>query len=88
MDSQISRLKDSVERLNEECFVLRSKEFSNQELASKLQEQLKQAKEDYATILKKETETNLRCYGLEKQLELAEAETVLVGRTQIIKIFS
>jgi len=78
MDSQIGRLKDVVERLNEECYVLRSKELSNQDLTSRLQEQIKQVKDDYAGILKKETETNNRCHALENQLELAEAETVLV----------
>jgi len=46
-------------------------------MARKLQRQLRDLREDYATAQQKETEVNSKKNELEKQLELAEAETVL-----------
>ena len=46
-------------------------------MARKLQRQLRDLREDYATAQQKETEVNAKKNELEKQLELAEAETVL-----------
>ena len=42
-----------------------------------MQRQLRDLREDYATSQQKETEVNAKKNELEKQLELAEAETVL-----------
>ena len=46
-------------------------------MARKLQRQLRDLREDYATAQQKETESNSKKNELEKQLELAEAETVM-----------
>ena len=58
-------------------FFCRNKELSSQDAARKLQRQLRDLREDYATSQQKETEVNAKKNELEKQLELAEAETVL-----------
>ena len=55
----------------------RNKELASQDVARKLQRQLRDLREDYATVQQKETESNAKENELEKQLELAEAETVL-----------
>lgn len=78
METQIYRLKDAIEKLNSECDMLRNKDASSQDLTRKLQQQLRQIREDYAEAQQKETEANSKKNELEKQLELAEAETVLV----------
>ncbi len=51
--------------------------MASQDMARKLQRQLRDLREDYATAQQKETEVNSKKNELEKQLELAEAETVL-----------
>lgn len=82
MESQISRLKEAVEKINNECDLLRSKELVTQDISRKLQRQLRELREDYATVQQKETEANAKKNELEKQLELAEAETLLVKKDQ------
>merc|ERR1712203_752839 len=67
METQINRLKEAIEKLNHDCEGLRVKEAGAQDQARKLQRQLRDLKEDYASITQKE---------IEKLLELAEAETV------------
>jgi len=44
METQINRLKEGIEKLNSECDQLRAKELSSQELARKLQRQLRDLK--------------------------------------------
>ena len=57
--------------------LFRNKELASQDMARKLQRQLRDLREDYATAQQKETESNSKKNELEKQLELAEAETVM-----------
>ena len=76
MESQINRLKEAIEKMNLDADSLRAKEAGAQELVRKLQRQLRDLKEDYANLAQKETEANGKKNELEKQLELAEAETV------------
>jgi myosin-18 len=78
MESQITRLKEGIEKISNECEVHRTKEMATQDMSRKLQRQLRELREDYATLQQKETEANARRNELEKQLELAEAETVMV----------
>jgi len=80
MESQIIRLKEGIEKTNDECEVYRSKEMATQDTLRKLQRQLRELREDYATLQQKETEANAKKNELEKQLELAEAETVMVRK--------
>ncbi len=79
MESQINRLKEGIEKINNECDLLRSKELVTQDISKKLQRQLRELREDYSTVQQKETEANAKKNELEKQLELAEAETLLVS---------
>ena len=52
------------------------KEAAAQDSARKLQRQLRDLKEEFATLQQKETEVNAKKNEFEKLLELAEAETV------------
>jgi myosin-18 len=76
METQINRLKEAIDKINGECESLRVKEASSQDHARKLQRQLRDLKEDYATLGQKETDVNAKKNEFEKLLELAEAETV------------
>merc|ERR1719189_3521608 len=76
METQINRLKEAIEKLNHDCESLRIKEAGAQDQARKLQRQLRDLKEDYASITQKEIEVNAKKNEFEKLLELAEAETV------------
>lgn len=76
METQINRLKEAIEKLNHDCEGLRVKEAGAQDQARKLQRQLRDLKEDYASITQKEIEVNSKKNEFEKLLELAEAETV------------
>merc|ERR1712218_724512 len=58
METQINRLKEAIEKLNHDCEGLRGKEGAAQDQARKLQRQLRDLKEDYATITQKEIEVN------------------------------
>ena len=76
METQINRLKEGIEKLNSDCDHLRNKEQTAQEEVRKLQRHLRDSKEGYAQLQQKETEVNSKKNELEKQLEIAEAETV------------
>ncbi len=76
METQIGRLKEGVEKLNRDCEQANNKEQSSQELVRRLQRQLRDAREEYASLQQKETEASAKRGELEKQLELSEAETV------------
>ncbi len=76
METQIGRLKEGVEKLNRDCEQANNKEQSVQELVRRLQRQLRDAREEYASLQQKETEASAKRSELEKQLELSEAETV------------
>jgi len=76
METQITRLKEAIEKINHECDSLRVKEATSQDQARRLQRQLRDLKENYTTLQQKETEVNAKKNEYEKKLELAEAETV------------
>lgn len=78
LDTQIARLKETIEKLNKEMDDLRLRDQSSQEQQRKLARQLRDLKEDYATIQGKETELTQKKGDLEKQLEVAEVETMTV----------
>merc|ERR1712038_2159857 len=54
METQVGRLKESIERLNKEIDDIRIKEQSSQDHQKKLNRQLRELKEDYATLQGKE----------------------------------
>ena len=76
METQISRLKETIDKLRHECDQIRMKEATSQDESRKLQRQLRDLRETYATLQQKETEANSKKNEFEKKLELAEAETV------------
>ena len=76
METQINRLKEAIEKLNHDCESLRGKESNAQDNARKLQRQLRDLKEEFASLQQKEIEVNAKKNEFEKLLELAEAETV------------
>lgn len=76
METQINRLKEAIEKLNHDCEGLRGKESNAQDNARKLQRQLRDLKEEFASLQQKEVEVNAKKNEFEKLLELAEAETV------------
>jgi len=76
MDNQILRLKETCEKLRHEGEQVRLKESSSQDESRKLQRQLRDLKETYATLQQKETESHSKKNDLEKKLEVSEAETV------------
>merc|ERR1712128_236363 len=78
MDTQIARLKETIEKLNKEIDDMRLREQSSQEQQRKIARQLRDLKEDYTTVQGKETELSQKKGDLEKQLEVAEVETMTV----------
>ena len=76
METQINRLKEGTEKLGRDADAASQRESSSQELVRKLQRQLRDAREEFASLQQKETEASSKRGELEKQLELAEAETV------------
>jgi len=78
METQIQRLKDTIEKVTKEKDDLRIREQNSVDSLKKSARQLRDLKEDYATIQGKETELSHKKFDLEKQLEVAEAETLTV----------
>jgi len=78
METQINRLKEAIEKMSEECESLRNKEALSQDESRKLQRQLRELREDNSTVQQKEMEAVAKKNELEKQLELVEAENILV----------
>lgn len=76
LETQISRLKEAIEKLNSESDQLRVKDQSSQEGAKKVSRQLRDLKEDFTNLQTKETEMTQKKSDLEKQLEISEGETV------------
>ena len=76
LETQLGRLKENVEKLNQEIEKVRMKEQQSQDEQRKLGRQLRDLREDYTNLQAKETEVSHKKSELEKQVELAEAETV------------
>eukprot|EP00088_Acartia_fossae_P001819 TRINITY_DN10714_c0_g1_i11.p1 TRINITY_DN10714_c0_g1~~TRINITY_DN10714_c0_g1_i11.p1 ORF type:complete len:874 (-),score=289.41 TRINITY_DN10714_c0_g1_i11:179-2485(-) len=78
LETQIARLKEQIEKLSRDNDDLRLKEQSSAESQRKLSRQLRDVKEEFATLQVKETELSQKKFDLEKQLEVSEAETLTV----------
>merc|ERR1712038_1756874 len=76
METQIGRLKETIERLNKEIDDIRIKEQSSQDHQKKLNRQLRDLKEDYATLQGKEGDLHQKNGDLEKQLEVSDVEVM------------
>ena len=82
LDTQIARLKEQLEKTGKECEELRLRDQNSQEAQKKMSRQLRDLKEDLTTVQGKEAELLQKKGDLEKQLELAEAETLTVRYIQ------
>ena len=78
LETQISRLKEQIEKLVRDNDDLRVKEANSSEAQRKMNRQLKDIKEEFSTLQVKETELSQKKFDLEKQLEVSEAETLTV----------
>ncbi len=78
LEAQIIRLKEAVDKMSNESDMLRTKEASCQDQVRKIQRQLRDLREEHAVLQQKEMEANGKKSELEKQLEVAEAESSLV----------
>merc|ERR1719322_2278556 len=76
METQVGRLKETIERLNKEIDDLRIKEQSSQDQQKKLGRQLRDLKEDYATLQGKESDLMQKNGDLEKQIEVSDVEVM------------
>merc|ERR1711978_858775 len=76
MDTQIGRLKETIERLNKEIDDIRIKEQSSQDHQKKMGRQLRDLKEDYATLQGKEGDIIQKNTDLEKQIKVSDVEVM------------
>ena len=76
METQIGRLKETIERLNKEIEEVRVREQSSQEQQKKQGRQLRDLKEDYAALQGKESDLLQKNGDLEKQMEVSEVEAM------------
>merc|ERR1719392_80360 len=78
LETQILRLKEVIEGLNKDNESLRAREKTSNDEVKKLSKGLREAKENVSTMQGKDTEYTQKKLDFEKQLELAEAETISV----------
>lgn len=75
LETQITRLKESVEKLQTETALLRTKEQTAQDAVRRLQRSLREVKEEASCSTAREQETMRARRDLEKALETSQAET-------------
>merc|ERR1712227_951619 len=76
METQVGRLKETIERLNKEVDDIRIKEQSSQDQQKKMGRRLRDLKEDYATLQGKESDLMQKNGDLEKQIEVSDVEVM------------
>ena len=76
LETQVGRLKETIERLNKEVDDIRIKEQSSQDQQKKMGRQLRDLKEDYATLQGKESDLVQKNGDLEKQIEVSDVEVM------------
>merc|ERR1712079_298088 len=76
METQVGRLKETIERLNKEIEDIRIKEQSSQDQQKKMGRQLRDLKEDYAALQGKESDLLQKNGDLEKQIEVSDVEVL------------
>ncbi|XP_011687230.1 PREDICTED: unconventional myosin-XVIIIa isoform X3 [Wasmannia auropunctata] len=75
LETQIARLKESVDKLQTESALLRTKEQTAQDAARRLQRSLRDARDEASSAISREQEAVRARRDIEKSLEAAEAET-------------
>ena len=76
LETQVGRLKETIERLNKEVDDIRIREQSRQDQQKKMGRQLRDLKEDYATLQGKESDLVQKNGDLEKQIEVSDVEVM------------
>ncbi|XP_050714026.1 serine/arginine repetitive matrix protein 2-like isoform X3 [Eriocheir sinensis] len=76
LESQISRLKDQLERVTGDCDSARLKESQAVEQNKRVARQLREAREDLSALQQRHTDAVNKKSEVEKQLELADSEVV------------
>nr|CAD7431187.1 unnamed protein product [Timema monikensis] len=71
---QISRMKEAVDKLQNECAIQRTKEQTSQDTARKLQRTVRELRDGMSVAEAREAEITQKKRDLEKRLETAEAE--------------
>ncbi|XP_012281140.1 unconventional myosin-XVIIIa isoform X4 [Orussus abietinus] len=75
LETQIARLKESLDKLQTENALLRTKEQTAQDAARRLQRSLRESRDEASSAAAREQEAVRARRDLEKTLEAAEAET-------------
>ncbi|XP_058804263.1 unconventional myosin-XVIIIa isoform X2 [Phymastichus coffea] len=78
LETQIARLKETVDKLQSETALLRTKEQTAQDAMRRLQRSLREAREEAASASAREQDATRVRRDLEKALEASEAETKVV----------
>jgi len=77
-ESQVSRLKEALEKSQREVEQLKIKERQQGEESRKVGKVVRELREDYTALQGREAEWAVKKVDLERQLELAEAEVLVV----------
>ena len=80
MEMQITRLRETVEKLDKETEELRLKSQDEQEMQRKLFNQLKDLKEDYTLLQRKETEMSQQKSLIDKKNLITESENDILKK--------
>ncbi|XP_063988218.1 unconventional myosin-XVIIIa isoform X6 [Diachasmimorpha longicaudata] len=75
VETQIARMKETVDKLQTETAVLRTKEQTAQDAVRRLQRSLREVKDEASSATAREQEATRARRDLEKALDAAEAET-------------
>ena len=80
LEHQAERMKDNVHKLEEEAELLQFKYQTDQEKYKKQLNQFRDLKEDYLSLQGKECGTSEKCSKLQKKLDIAEAENIIIKK--------
>ena len=80
LEHQAERMKDNVHKLEEEAELLQFKYQTDQEKYKKQLNQFRDLKEDYLSLQGKECDTSEKCSKLQKKLDIAEAENIIIKK--------
>lgn len=80
LEHQAERLKDNVHKLEKEADLLNFKYQTDQEKYKKQLNQFRDLNEDFLSLQGKECDTSERCRKLQKELDIAGAENIIIKK--------
>ena len=80
LEHQTERMKENVHKLEEEAELLQFRYQTDQEKYKKQLNQYRDLKEDYLSLQGKECDTSEKCRKLQKKLDIAEAENIIIKK--------